>query len=127
MNLSDKLSLIYTLYHSREMLVYRGFDSRTRSRPAVALLAAMALLFAGCQSAQGPEAAPPDSISPDIPPITSADMQEPLPAASTAEVPAPGSEVPAPPAVRTELAATDPASVNLRSGKPALVEFFAFW
>ena len=29
--------------------------------------------------------------------------------------------------IRTELHATDPASVNLASGKPTLVEFFAFW
>lgn len=34
---------------------------------------------------------------------------------------------PAAPTIRTELAATDPATVNLASGKPSLVEFFAFW
>ena len=34
---------------------------------------------------------------------------------------------PAAPAIRTELAATDPATVNLASGNPTLVEFFAFW
>ncbi len=31
------------------------------------------------------------------------------------------------PTPRTGLAATDPISVNLASGKPTLVEFFAFW
>jgi hypothetical protein len=34
---------------------------------------------------------------------------------------------PAEPIIRTELAATDPATVDLASGKPTLVEFFAFW
>jgi hypothetical protein len=34
---------------------------------------------------------------------------------------------PAAPTIRTELAATDPATVNLASGQPTLVEFFAFW
>jgi len=34
---------------------------------------------------------------------------------------------PAAPTIRTELAATDPTTVNLASGKPTLVEFFAFW
>jgi hypothetical protein len=28
---------------------------------------------------------------------------------------------------RSELTATDPTSVKLASGKPSLVEFFAFW
>ncbi len=28
---------------------------------------------------------------------------------------------------RSELTATDPTGVNLASGKPTLVEFFAFW
>ncbi len=31
------------------------------------------------------------------------------------------------PQVRQELSASDPGSVNLASGKPTLVEFFAFW
>lgn len=31
------------------------------------------------------------------------------------------------PQVRQELSASDPGSVNLASGKPILVEFFAFW
>lgn len=31
------------------------------------------------------------------------------------------------PELKTGLVATDPESVNLSSGKPTLVEFFAFW
>jgi hypothetical protein len=34
---------------------------------------------------------------------------------------------PSPAQVRTALAATDPATVDLNSGTPKLVEFFAFW
>ena len=130
MDLLDKLSLIYTLYHSREMPVHRSFVLRIRSRPAVAVLAAMALLFVGCQSAPAPEAAPPESASPVNPSIPSPNPQQPIPAEPAADVPAPSPEVPTQPAappVRTELAATDPASVNFASGKPTLVEFFAFW
>jgi hypothetical protein len=36
-------------------------------------------------------------------------------------------EPPAPKPVRTELEATDPTTVSLASGRPMLVEFFAFW
>lgn len=36
-------------------------------------------------------------------------------------------EAPAPKPVRTELEATDPTTVSLASGRPTLVEFFAFW
>jgi hypothetical protein len=34
---------------------------------------------------------------------------------------------PAVPAIRQDLAATDPTQVALGSGRPTLVEFFAFW
>lgn len=36
-------------------------------------------------------------------------------------------EEPQKPELKTGLVATDPVSVNLTSGKPTLVEFFAFW
>lgn len=59
------------------------------------------------------------------------------PAAPTAQVPdaTAGSadetpalpESPSPKPVRTELEATDPTTVSLASGRPMLVEFFAFW
>ena len=39
----------------------------------------------------------------------------------------PPTEPPAPKPVRTELEATDPTTVSLTSGRPILVEFFAFW
>ncbi|HEY4665685.1 MAG TPA: hypothetical protein VIH26_00145 [Anaerolineales bacterium] len=61
-------------------------------------LLALGLWAAACQGA--PSAAPTIQVAPS------------QPAAS---------------AIRTELAATDPATVNLASGKPTLVEFFAFW
>jgi hypothetical protein len=41
--------------------------------------------------------------------------------------PYPGPQEAAPPPVKTELEATDPSTVNLASGEPQLLEFFAFW
>jgi hypothetical protein len=38
-----------------------------------------------------------------------------------------GQDLPAQPAVKTGLEATDPGSVQLASGRPQLIEFFAFW
>ncbi|HEX9674770.1 MAG TPA: hypothetical protein VGA07_02210 [Anaerolineales bacterium] len=35
--------------------------------------------------------------------------------------------IPTEPLIRQELAATDPTGVVLGAGRPALVEFFAFW
>lgn len=40
---------------------------------------------------------------------------------------APNPEATKAPAVKTELEATNPATVSMASGKPQLVEFFAFW
>ena len=40
---------------------------------------------------------------------------------------APNPEPTGAPEVKTELEATDPATVTLATGKPQLVEFFAFW
>jgi len=38
-----------------------------------------------------------------------------------------GNEPPTQPAVKAGLTATDPGSVQLASGRPQLIEFFAFW
>jgi hypothetical protein len=41
--------------------------------------------------------------------------------------PYPSPEQASPPPIKTALEASDPARVNLASGKPTLLEFFAFW
>jgi hypothetical protein len=41
--------------------------------------------------------------------------------------PYPSPEQANPPPVKTELQATNPATVNLATGEPQLIEFFAFW
>jgi hypothetical protein len=41
--------------------------------------------------------------------------------------PYPSPEVAVPPPVKTGLEATNPSTVNLATGKPQLIEFFAFW
>lgn len=56
-------------------------------------------------------------------PTTSATEKPTASALPTQENPAPTESL----VVKTELEATDPGSVQLASGKPQLVEFFAFW
>lgn len=74
-----------------------------------------------------------DSPVPDIGdhPATSTATPEPAPAATeimTDEGDLQSPPVPsATPTLRPGLEATDPASVDLASGKPTLLEFFAFW
>ncbi len=100
----------------------------------IALGVAIALLAAACQSA-----APP-TVGSGLVQSDAADLQPPTTAPepvqeATAQTPPTGapeeSEAQAPTsdpiAVRQGLAATDPATVDLASGSPTFVEFFAFW
>ena len=45
----------------------------------------------------------------------------------SAGYPYPEPEQNVPPPVKTELEATNPATVNLTTGEPQLIEFFAYW
>jgi hypothetical protein len=85
---------------------------------------------------------PAESGETEVPaqePVEQTAVNEPV---ETEGYPAPGYQFPTPttdggpypspeqggaPAVKTGLEATDPAAVVLASGKPQLVEFFAFW
>jgi hypothetical protein len=90
------------------------------------LLPALAWISSACQAVPDRTQTEGDAA----PPIT---VQS--PASETGAPPVAGPAVSTPSAsaqptarpVRTELAATDPATVNLASGKPTLVDFFAFW
>ena len=53
--------------------------------------------------------------------------QFPTPTTDSGAYPYPAPEEAAPPPVKTALEATNPAMVVLASGKPQLIEFFAFW
>lgn len=97
------------------------------------LLAALWLLVA-CQSAAPEQVASPILQQP-APANTSSAIQpsaptaEPLTGVQT-EVPAAIAPSPGPTATiytGPELHASDPSTVNLASGNPKLVEFFAFW
>ena len=106
-----------------------------RNRAAGAVLA-LALILAACQSGLTWNApAPETSLNAALPePTTRPQGEAPSTAAAVtakdlAPTVEPGADVGQPTAatIRTELHATDPATVNLASGKPTLVEFFAFW
>jgi PBP1b-binding outer membrane lipoprotein LpoB len=89
---------------------------RTRS---ISLLAIVGLLVAGCrpQAATSTASAAPlaqVSVAPEDTPTPQAEPSLASPAATAKPI-------------RTELEATDPTTVNLASGGPTLVEFFAFW
>ena len=61
----------------------------------------------------------------DQPFVSATPTSSPEAAPAATEVAAQGAQPS--PTLRPGLEATDPASVNLASGRPTLVEFFAFW
>ncbi|NOY98662.1 MAG: hypothetical protein GXP40_05595 [Chloroflexi bacterium] len=91
-------------------------------------------------SACAPKTSAPPASPPPAPTVELSDSVQPSPAPATEEsAPAPGTESPdaagptaeSAPVVVTprgnQLEATDPSMVNLASGRPQLIEFFAFW
>jgi hypothetical protein len=95
---------------------------RLRSICLLFALAAISMLLVAC--------APAAPVPTEIPPVPTQ-----LTAASAATVgpeqpSSPGdrgTSVAATPTARSGQEATDPTTVNLASGKPTLVKFFAFW
>jgi hypothetical protein len=97
------------------------------------LLLPVALVGAACQAEPSralpdQQAAPPSGVTAPTPEPLAASSDPGAPPAGESAVSTPwASAEPTARPVRTELAATDPATVDLASGRPTLVEFFAFW
>jgi hypothetical protein len=89
--------------------------------PLLLAFAALAIGLAGC-STGGLVATAPPSLS-----AASATVVQPTSAEATATVLVQSIEAPTAPPVREDQYATDPATVDLASGRPTLVKFFAFW
>ena len=97
----------------------------------------LALVLASCSpsSQQSPASQPPTIEPPTIEPAIStvvtgsSSAVEQAPATPLPRSPqtAEPETIPTPAPVRKELSATDPTQVVLGGGRPALVEFFAFW
>lgn len=88
-----------------------------------------AALVAGCTGAAVPTPSPEPVVELQPEPTEAVVVEEeqkiePVPLPTEEVVAPPTSE---PPVVKTGLEATDPTTVVLASGKPTLVEFFAFW
>ena len=84
-------------------------------------------VLSACTPTQSP--APPPEPTP-TPEVESAEAQPAAPAPPAAAVEEAPTEVvvEAQPTSRgSQLEATDPATVNIASGQPQLIEFFAFW
>lgn len=100
-------------------------------RKLLGLTAVGWILLAACQAGQTADVAEPALPAPRQPTVASDDAlaqvaeptDQPVPESPDLAAPEPA----APIQVRTGLAATDPSTVDLASGTPTLVEFFAFW
>lgn len=90
-----------------------------RGFPIILLTLVAAGVVAGCGAAQ---ATPTEVAVPAATQVTSPPAQTAEPSALPAEPAAAAT-----PTARAGLEATDPTGVTLATGKPALVEFFAFW
>jgi hypothetical protein len=89
-------------------------------------LAVAVFLSACAPKSEAPPSSPGEAI--DAP--TTEAVSEPVEAETeepTQEEAAAETEAATKPVVRSELEATDPTTVLLASGKPTLLEFFAFW
>ena len=94
----------------------------------------IALTEAPAETLSGADVEQPN-VSPTDPPDVDREAQDegypapgyqwPTPTTNSGAYPGPGEA--APPPVKTGLEATNPSTVVLASGKPQLVEFFAFW
>jgi hypothetical protein len=85
------------------------------------------IILGACSGAKAPEQLPTN------PPPTVADVQSEPTKTEVIDDPtpelviSPTEPVSQPPPLKIGLQATNPTGVNLASGKPSLVEFFAFW
>jgi len=93
-----------------------------RAKGALFLVStALAIGLAACSSA-----APPATALP-VPSVDSAAAVQPTSAEANPTLPGQPTDVPTAPPVRVDQYATDPTTVDLASGRPTLVKFFAFW
>ncbi len=93
--------------------------------PGLALALLLGLAACGGKGGSPSPTAPPQAAGGETP--AAATVTEPQPTATTQPSAPTPSEAPPTPTLRPELQATDPTTVDLASGKPTLVEFFAFW
>ena len=101
----------------------------TRKRFLILGLLAVFMLSACTPTASAPAPTSDSGVEPTAGPV-----QEEAPAAAPAATEAPAESEPAavepmgvPTSRGSQLVATDPNTVNLASGEPQLIEFFAFW
>lgn len=88
------------------------------------LLIITAVVASGCQSSVLPPPTPTPTFTAVPQPVDTGDGEGDPPAA----VPAATDAIPeATPYDLTQLHATDPTTVNTASGRPMVLEFFAFW
>ena len=94
---------------------------RTRIADAFVTLSILTGLLSACGPAAAPTEALPMATLPATPTLALEGTAGLPPATQDSASPAPT------PTLRSGQEATDPTTVNLASGKPTLVKFFAFW
>jgi len=102
--------------------------TRSRRLAWLALSVAIGMSLAGCSQQQGPATQAPSVQS--LPTVAATETQGVEATPSLPTVGATSGVLPTAaiqPTPRSGLQASDPTTVNLASGGPTLVEFFAFW
>jgi len=118
---------VRTAWYARQSIpaACEGFKEEELVRTTIAAALATLFVLAALLSACGPAASPTEALPIATPAATDTPAPEVLntlpPATEESGSPAPT------PTLRSGQEATDPTTVNLASGKPALVKFFAFW
>jgi len=123
-NLWGKEFLICLPYNTPDVRRKRSPSQRSSRTKAAACLLGVGLWLTACQPT--PQSIDPTAQPPPQSELGPADPGQPAPTSADPTAQTAPSQ-PTAHTIRTELAATDPSTVDLTSGRPTLVEFFAFW